>query len=145
MYSDTYNGHPLWYVALASEKSYLSLHLMPVYGDSTLSKELSDGFKTEIGDHGVRLSGGQRQRIALARALIKDPPVLILDEATSMYDPEGEHAFIQACASALKGRTVILISHRPASLSLADRIFQIDAGNAREVKDEPHQRAANNV
>ena len=46
VYSDTYNGHPLWYVALASEKSYLSLHLMPVYGDSTLSKELSDGFKT---------------------------------------------------------------------------------------------------
>ena len=88
--------------------------------------ELPQGFETQIGDHGVRLSGGQRQRIALARALVKNPPVLILDEATSMYDLEGEIAFIAACATALKGRTVILITHRPASLELADRTFAIE-------------------
>ena len=72
------------------------------------------GLQTEIGDHGVRLSGGQRQRIALARALIKDPPILVLDEATSMYDLEGEGAFIEACEGALQGRTVILITRQSA-------------------------------
>lgn len=91
-------------------------------------EDLPSGFETEIGDHGVRLSGGQRQRIALARALLKDPPVLILDEATSMYDLEGEAAFIEACKTALVGRTVIIITHRPASLALADRILHLDEG-----------------
>ena len=86
------------------------------------------GLDTRIGDHGVRLSGGQRQRIALARALVKDPPILILDEATSMYDVAGEDAFIEACATALEGRTVILITHRPASLAMASRIFHLQDG-----------------
>ena len=86
------------------------------------------GLDTRIGDHGVRLSGGQRQRIALARALVKDPPILILDEATSMYDLAGEDAFIEACATALEGRTVILITHRPASLAMASRIFHLHDG-----------------
>ena len=86
------------------------------------------GFNTEIGDHGVRLSGGQRQRIALARAFVKDPPILILDEATSMYDDEGEAALIETCHGALLGRTVILITHRPASLALAHRILYLEEG-----------------
>ena len=96
-------------------------------------KGLPQGFRTEIGDHGVRLSGGQRQRVALARALIKDPPILILDEATSMYDLEGERGFIHSCASALRGRTVILITHRQASLALADRILEVRNGAVEEV------------
>ena len=104
--------------------------------------ELPQGFQTEIGDHGVRLSGGQRQRIALARALIKDPPILILDEATSMYDLEGEHAFIEASASALKGRTVLLITHRPASLAIADRIICVDHGSVREMASKPKRASA---
>jgi ATP-binding cassette subfamily B protein/subfamily B ATP-binding cassette protein MsbA len=86
------------------------------------------GFDTHIGDHGVRLSGGQRQRIALARALLSDPPILILDEATSMYDLAGEAAFVEACKTALVGRTVILITHRPASLALADRTLTVIDG-----------------
>jgi ATP-binding cassette subfamily B protein/subfamily B ATP-binding cassette protein MsbA len=89
---------------------------------------LPDGFETEIGDNGVKLSGGQRQRIALARALLCDPPILILDEATWMYDLEGEAAFVAQCREALAGRTVIIITHRPASLALADRIIRLDAG-----------------
>jgi ABC-type multidrug transport system fused ATPase/permease subunit len=94
---------------------------------------LPQGYDTQIGDHGVRLSGGQQQRLSLARALVKDPPILIFDEATSMFDLEGERAFIEASAQALEGRTVILITHRPASLAIADRIISVERGAVREV------------
>lgn len=86
------------------------------------------GYDTVVGDQGVRLSGGQKQRIALARALLKDPPVLVLDEATAMFDPEGEAEFIAECHDILRQRTVLLITHRPASLALADRILRLEAG-----------------
>ena len=86
---------------------------------------LPEGLDTIIGDHGVKLSGGQRQRIALARALYRDPPIMILDEATSMYDLESEAAFVEECVELLQGRTVILITHRPASLALASRVVRI--------------------
>ena len=86
---------------------------------------LPEGLDTVVGDNGVRLSGGQRQRIALARALYRDPPIYILDEATSMYDLESEAAFVENCVEMLKGRTVIIITHRPASLALADRIVKV--------------------
>jgi ATP-binding cassette, subfamily B, bacterial len=89
---------------------------------------LPQGYDTEIGDKGVRLSGGQQQRVVLARALVRDPAILILDEATSMYDLDGEADFIAECRAALAGRTVILITHRPASLALADRVLHLDAG-----------------
>ncbi|MDV7141325.1 ABC transporter ATP-binding protein [Tropicimonas sp. TH_r6] len=89
---------------------------------------LPDGYDTLIGDKGVKLSGGQQQRLALARALLKDPPILILDEATSMYDLEGEAAFVAECRGALAGRTVILITHRPASLALADHVIRLKDG-----------------
>ncbi|MEP1422956.1 MAG: ABC transporter ATP-binding protein [Erythrobacter sp.] len=87
--------------------------------------DLPEGLDTQIGDHGVKLSGGQRQRIALARALFNDPPIMILDEATSMYDLESEAAFVEECVEVLKDRTVILITHRPASLSLASRVIKL--------------------
>ncbi len=86
---------------------------------------LPRGLDTEIGDNGVRLSGGQRQRIALARALYRDPPVIILDEATSMFDLESESGFVEACVGALESRTVVIITHRPASLALADRVIEV--------------------
>ena len=88
-------------------------------------EHLPRGMATEIGDGGVRLSGGQRQRLALARALFRDPPIYIFDEATSMFDLDGETAFIQSCADLLSDRTVIIITHRPASLALADRIIKV--------------------
>ncbi len=89
---------------------------------------LPSGYDTIIGDDGVRLSGGQKQRLALARALLKDPPILILDEATAMFDPEGERSFIAECHELLRTRTVILITHRPASLALADRVIKLEDG-----------------
>ncbi|TNC71489.1 ABC transporter ATP-binding protein [Rubellimicrobium roseum] len=90
--------------------------------------DLPHGYDTEIGEHGVRLSGGQGQRIVLARAILKDPAILILDEATSMYDLNGETAFVAAAAAAFRDRTVILITHRPATLALADRIVVLERG-----------------
>ena len=89
-------------------------------------EQLPDDYNTIIGDQGIKLSGGQRQRLSLARTLMKDPPILILDEATSMFDPEGEAGFIDECKDLLHQRTVILITHRPASLALADRIIKLE-------------------
>jgi ATP-binding cassette, subfamily B, bacterial len=90
--------------------------------------QLPQGYATQIGDQGVRLSGGQRQRIALARALLKDPPILILDEPTAMFDPEGEKSLVQSLRHSFSRRTVILITHRPASLALADRVVRLSHG-----------------
>lgn len=89
---------------------------------------LPHGYDTIVGDRGVRLSGGQQQRLALARALLKDPPILILDEATAMFDPQGEIEFLEASREALAGRTVLLITHRPASLAVAQRVLRMENG-----------------
>jgi ABC-type multidrug transport system fused ATPase/permease subunit len=94
---------------------------------------LPQGYDTVIGDEGIRLSGGQKQRIALARALLKDPAILILDEATAMFDPEGEGGFIAECHDLLHARTVLLITHRPASLALADRVLRLENGELFEL------------
>jgi ABC-type multidrug transport system fused ATPase/permease subunit len=94
-------------------------------------QELPEGYDTVIGDQGVRLSGGQRQRISLARTLLKDPQILILDEATAMFDPGGEKGFIEECHEMLGRKTVLLITHRPASLALADRVLVLKDGQIR--------------
>jgi len=102
-------------------------------------EKLPDGYDTVIGDQGVKLSGGQRQRLSLARTLLKDPPILVLDEATAMFDPEGEASFIEENKALLRQRTVILVTHRPASLALADRVMSLPTGNPVTERPEPRR------
>ncbi|MFP3899890.1 MAG: ABC transporter ATP-binding protein [Acidimicrobiia bacterium] len=89
---------------------------------------LPDGYATLIGERGYSLSGGQRQRIAIARAILADPRVLILDDATSAVDPTKEHEIRDALAEVMRGRTTIVIAHRPATIALADRVVLIQDG-----------------
>jgi ATP-binding cassette, subfamily B, bacterial len=90
--------------------------------------DLPDGYATEIGERGFSLSGGQRQRIAIARAILADPRVLILDDATSSVDPTKEHEIRDALTEVMDGRTTIVIAHRPATIALADRVVLLDGG-----------------
>ncbi|UCE67880.1 MAG: ABC transporter ATP-binding protein, partial [Candidatus Zixiibacteriota bacterium] len=91
-------------------------------------EEMPHGIHTMIGDRGVKLSGGQRQRIAVARALLKDPPILIFDEATSSLDTESEMLITQAISNLFSGRTVIIIAHRLSTIRKADIIHVIEDG-----------------
>jgi ATP-binding cassette subfamily B protein len=99
--------------------------------------ELPDGYAARIGERGYSLSGGQRQRIAIARAILADPRVLILDDATSAVDPTKEHEIRDALAEVMRGRTTIVIAHRPATIALADRVLLLDGG--RVVAEGTHR------
>ena len=92
--------------------------------------ELPDGYQTILGERGYSLSGGQRQRIAIARAIVSDPRVLVLDDATSAVDPSKEHEIREAMATVMKGRTTIVIAHRPGTIALADTVILLDEGRA---------------
>src|SRR5450759_1487799 len=95
--------------------------------------QMPDGYDTEIGERGVKLSGGQRQRLALARAILADPRILILDEATSSVDAEAEYLIQQALEQVMIGRTSLVIAHRLSTVRNADKIIVVDEGRIREV------------
>jgi ATP-binding cassette subfamily B protein len=96
-------------------------------------RTLPDGWETEVGEDGHRLSGGQRQRLAIARAVLKDAPILVLDEATSNVDNETEAALQRSIEKLSKNRTTIIIAHRLSTVRNADRIAVLDSGGITEM------------
>ena len=95
-------------------------------------ERLPEGYQTVVGDRGTKLSGGQRQRLAIARALLKNAPLLILDEATSHLDTESEMLVQKALANLMEHRTVIVIAHRLSTIRRADKIVVLEKGRIRE-------------
>ena len=107
------------------------------YADDFI-KSLPDGYETLVGERGLKLSGGQRQRIAIARAILKNSPILIMDEATSALDSESETLIQKSLEDIMTGKTVVAIAHRLSTLSKMDRIIVMDEG--RIIQDGTHKQ-----
>jgi ATP-binding cassette subfamily B protein/subfamily B ATP-binding cassette protein MsbA len=103
--------------------------------------DFPDGYQTMVGPNGFRLSGGQRQRIALARAILRDAEILVLDEATSQIDVESERLIHESLARYVENRTVIMITHRASTLALADAIVHVEHGTATKKPAAQHRAA----
>jgi len=104
---------------------------------------LPEGYDTILGERGYSLSGGQRQRIAIARAIVAEPRVLVLDDATSAVDPSKEHEIREAMTTVMRGRTTIVIAHRPGTIALADTVVLLDGGRAIAVGSHDELLATN--
>ncbi|APH19318.1 ABC transporter family protein [Clostridium botulinum] len=91
-------------------------------------KNLDNGYDTNAGEAGGKLSGGEKQRIAIARAILKNAPIIIMDESTASVDPENEHAIQKAISALVHGKTIIIIAHRLATIENEDQILVVDGG-----------------
>jgi subfamily B ATP-binding cassette protein MsbA len=130
LFNDSVAGNIAYGIAQASQQD-IEMAAKQAYIHEVI-KNLSKGYDTFIGDRGIKLSGGERQRIAIARALLKNAPILILDEATSQLDTESERLVQEALARLMQGRTVFVVAHRLSTIRNANRIVVLDDGRIVE-------------
>jgi len=130
LFNDTINKN-ISYGSISEEFDLIQSASEKAHADEFI-KALPDGYETVVGDDGVLLSGGQRQRIAIARAILKDSPILILDEATSALDSESEEYIQDAMSELTRGRTTLVVAHRLSTIESADKIVVLDEGKIVE-------------
>jgi subfamily B ATP-binding cassette protein MsbA len=130
LFNDTIEGNILMGKPTATREEVIEA--AKIANAHSFISEAPEGYETNIGDRGNKLSGGQRQRISIARAVLKNPEILILDEATSALDTESEKLVQDALTKLLEGRTSIVIAHRLSTIYNADRIYVIDQGRIAE-------------
>nr|WP_284705983.1 ABC transporter ATP-binding protein [Streptomyces malaysiensis] len=143
LFSDTVRANLAYGLPDASEER-IRAAARAAQADGFISA-LPDGYDTEVGEQGLTLSGGQRQRLALARAILTDPRLLVLDDATSAVDARVEHEIHEALRGVMAGRTTLLIAHRPSTLALADRIAVMKRGRVVDVGTDKELRARSAV
>jgi subfamily B ATP-binding cassette protein MsbA len=141
LFNETIRNNICYGMSNVSEKD-LQNALDAAYAHDFIAS-LPDGYETVVGERGLRLSGGQRQRLSIARAILKDSPILILDEATSSLDTESEHLVQRALENLIKGRTTLIIAHRISTVKDADRIIVICDGRIVESGRHPELMALN--
>jgi ATP-binding cassette subfamily B protein len=130
LFGDTVRGNVRFAAPDADEDAVH--HATRLAGADEFVERLPEGYETMLGERGFSLSGGQRQRLAIARAILADPEVLILDDATSAVDASKEHEIRAALGEVMAGRTTLVIAHRPATIALAERVAVVDAGRVVE-------------
>ncbi|MDX6476471.1 MAG: ATP-binding cassette, subfamily bacterial, partial [Gaiellaceae bacterium] len=126
LFGDTVRGNVGFGVPDADHDAIV--HATRLAGADEFVERLPEGYETILGERGYSLSGGQRQRLSIARAILADPRVLILDDATSAVDATKEHEIRAALSQVMRGRTTLVIAHRPATIALADRVAVVDEG-----------------
>ena len=131
LFNDTLRNNVAYGTLANVDEKKIEEVLRQAHADEFVER-LVDGLDTVVGDDGVLLSGGQRQRIAIARALLKDAPILILDEATSALDNESERHIQAALQTVMQGRTTIVIAHRLSTIRKADKILVLEKGKVVE-------------
>jgi len=130
LFGDTVSGNVAFAIPGADEEDIRRAARLA--GAAEFVERLPEGHETVLGERGFSLSGGQRQRIAIARTILADPQVLILDDATSAVDATKEHEIRAALSEVMAGRTTLVIAHRPATIALADRVAVVEDGRIAE-------------